>query len=150
MERDLPFQPTLCVAIAPIVDLEEGQRRRLSDYGNSIQIYMGGQLPSDDDNDRDDPYKLASPSRILPIMVPCILVGGDKDEDGMNVFMKLSLLLISLVPLDIVESFHVQCMMSYSNTSPNGDIVTPDLLVVKNADHYQVMYLIITHIKITS
>lgn len=50
---------------------------------------------------------------------------------------------MSLVPLDVVESFHVQCMMSYSNTSPNDDIVTPDLLVVNNADHYQVMSLII-------
>jgi len=97
VERDLPFQPTLCVAIAPIGDLEEGQRRRLSDDGNAIQIYMGGQLPSDNNNDGDDPYKLASPSRILPLMVPCILVGGDKDEDGMNIFIYENVIITHII-----------------------------------------------------
>ena len=48
---------------------------------------------------------------------------------------------ILLVPLDIVETFHVQCMMSYSNTLPNDDITTPDLLVINNADHYKVILL---------
>ena len=70
--------------LAPIGDLEEGQRSRLSDDGDAIQIYLGGNLPSNDENDHKDPYKVASPSRILPLMVPCILVGGGKDDDGIT------------------------------------------------------------------
>jgi alpha-beta hydrolase superfamily lysophospholipase len=32
---------TLCVAVAPIGNLEEGSRRRLSDDGDAIDLYMG-------------------------------------------------------------------------------------------------------------
>ena len=31
----------LCVAVAPIGDLEEGSRRKLSDEGDAINLYMG-------------------------------------------------------------------------------------------------------------
>jgi len=88
-QRELLFRPSLCVAIAPIGDLEEGQKKRLSDDGNAIQIYMGGKLPIDNNNNNnnnnEDPYKLASPSCNLPIMVPTIIVGGENDKDG-NIF----------------------------------------------------------------
>ena len=84
-QRELLFKPSLCVAIAPIGDLEEGQNRRLSDDGDAIQIYMGGKLPIDSCNNNyndKDPYKLASPSCNLPIMVPAVIVGGENDKDG--------------------------------------------------------------------
>ena len=83
----------LLLSLAPIGDLEEGQRCRLSDDGDAIQIYLGGRLPTDDENDPDDPYKLSSPSRLLPLMVPSILVGGGKDEDGNQYYLLQSLLL---------------------------------------------------------
>lgn len=44
-----------------------------------------------------------------------------------------------IVPSQIVQDFHLQCMMAYSNANTNNDITAPDLLIINNADHYQLM-----------
>ena len=46
------------------------------------------------------------------------------------------------MPVDIVEEFHIKSMMAYSNSSKN-DITAPDLLIIKDADHYQVLLLLL-------
>jgi acetyl esterase/lipase len=63
----LKAPPIFCIALAPIGDLEEGQRRRLSDNGDAIFKYMG-ELPKDDP-DQASAYKLSSPHNLLPLQV---------------------------------------------------------------------------------
>jgi dipeptidyl aminopeptidase/acylaminoacyl peptidase len=61
----LSFPPRLCIALAPIGNLVEGHNMRLSDEGDAILKYMGGE-PSDDEKCA---YRQASPHYLLPLSV---------------------------------------------------------------------------------
>jgi hypothetical protein len=52
--RGLPFIPQLCIALAPVGNLEEGYRTRLSDEGTAVEKYIGS--PPDFSNP-NCPYK---------------------------------------------------------------------------------------------
>ena len=41
-QRALPFRPRLCVALAPVGDLNQGYNLKLSDEGDAVPNYMGG------------------------------------------------------------------------------------------------------------
>jgi len=65
--------PTAVVALAPVADLDEADRRSLSD--GAVRELLGG--------DRDtvpERYADASPSRRLPLGVPQLVVHGPSDE----------------------------------------------------------------------
>lgn len=48
----------LCVAVAPIGNLEEGHRRKLSDDGDAISLYMGcSPLEDSDSQNKACPYR---------------------------------------------------------------------------------------------
>jgi len=84
--RNLKFVPNLCVAIAPITDLMEGQKRQLSSDGIAISSYLG----IEHDDISNSLYQEASPSCILPIEVNTIVAIGTKDD---------------IIPCDMIESF---------------------------------------------
>lgn len=62
----LVHKPLLCVALAPIGDLCEGQRRRLSDEGDAIARFVG---VNPDVGVHSDSYGAASPHHLLPLAV---------------------------------------------------------------------------------
>ena len=142
----------LCVAIAPIGDLEAGYQRRLSDEGDAIPNYMQC-APSDR---VDCPYKQASPHRLLPVKTPLLVAVGTADAD---------------VPPDMVAEFYAKVVTcnddssrassgsvsnssSYSGDNTNGTatdstqsqlrtayspFAAVQFLSIPHADHFQVM-----------
>ena len=112
--RSLKFVPFLCVAIAPITDLIEGQNRRLSSDGIAISTYLG--ITPDDITKLS--YHEASPSCILPIEVNTILAIGTKDDT---------------IPCDMVENFSKRCKEN------ENQIANVDVMLIKNADHFTVV-----------
>ena len=112
--RNLKFVPFLCVAIAPVADLIEGQKRRLSSDGTAICSYLG--IKHDDFT--NNIYNEASPSCILPIEVNSILAIGSNDD---------------IIPCDMIETFYKQCK---ENVNQKANI---DLMMIKNADHFTVV-----------
>lgn len=100
----LHFQVALCVAVAPVGDLEAGYHRRLSDEGDAIPNYMKC-VPSDQ---TDCPYKLASPHRLLPMVTPLLIAVGTADAD---------------VPADLVTDFYnsvIACSSGHESESESG------------------------------
>lgn len=71
---DLPV-PALVVALSPVTDLVDGAERRLSDEGDAIQNYMGG-----DPAELHVAYSNASPIARLPTTGPVIAAIGGKDD----------------------------------------------------------------------
>ena len=67
----LPFLPALCVALAPVADLEDAYHRQLSDNGDAAELYMKTPpLYAEDRQLREScPYRLASPKELLPLKV---------------------------------------------------------------------------------
>lgn len=72
------FVPALCVAIAPVTDLETGHEMRLSDEGDAVSNFMGC-LPDSPENVAK--YRSASPWWLLPNQVPMVLAVGADDPD---------------------------------------------------------------------
>jgi acetyl esterase/lipase len=101
----LTFVPSFCLALAPVCDLFEAAKRRLSDEGDAVEKFMQLKLPEDGDGDGDRDgdgdeggrwralaaYAAACPRRQLPLAVPTLLVAGLGDTD---------------VPADYVEAFY--------------------------------------------
>jgi acetyl esterase/lipase len=142
-ERNLGFTPRLCVAIAPVADLEKGQVMGLSSSGRSIADYMKhfpcsspshevtqssccGKVTKEQVNQATPitcqpicQYKLASPSELLPIQVPLLLCVGVNDD---------------VIPKSYVEEF--------KNKVLDGPVLPTEevkFLVIENADHFQVV-----------
>lgn len=147
-EKQLPFKPVLCVSIAPLTDLEECDRRRVSDGGDAIQLYMGHHSCLEirreyelkyhshgDDNSivkgPDIPdscrntcqYKLASPTFSLPIATALLLCVGSNDID---------------VPVDLISDYY----QLYKGVKGEENYWNK-LLVIEGADHYSVSSCII-------
>lgn len=76
---ELSFKPLLCIAIAPIGNLIEGQLRRLSDEGDAIEKYVGESLASLR-HGSPSAYDLASPHRLTPPKVALILSIYDSND----------------------------------------------------------------------
>lgn len=72
------FVPALCVAVAPVTDLETGHELRLSDAGDAVSNFMGC-LPDSPGNMAK--YRSASPWWRLPNQVPMVLAVGADDPD---------------------------------------------------------------------
>ena len=66
--------PDAVVAVAPVADLVEGQRQRLSDDGDAIAQYCGG-MPEE----VPEAYAAASPTARLPNAVPVLVAIGRED-----------------------------------------------------------------------
>lgn len=65
--------------------------------------------------------RLASPSCLLPLVVPSLIVGGDRDY---------------VVPLDLVQDFHSKCVQSLRGAA---GYTAPRFLFVEGADHFQLV-----------
>ena len=65
---ELIFKPLLCIAIAPVGNLIEGQLRRLSDEGDAIEKYVGESVLSMRQG-FPSAYELASPHCLMPLKV---------------------------------------------------------------------------------
>ena len=123
VDRPMSFKPKVCVAVAPVGDLVSAQNRRLSTSGNAVQAYLNGSLPGDEADVKGNIYSMASPSSLLPLIVPSIIVAGSDDAD---------------VPMDYVQQVYdtVTSHHSYTESSNNAAV---SLLVAKDTDHYQLM-----------
>jgi acetyl esterase/lipase len=90
----LPFRPAMCVGIAPVANLIQGYQLRylphpsptpltsdrLSDEGDAVENFM--KIPFDPENSVSvAAYHSACPSKLLPLLVPTILVTGTNDTD---------------------------------------------------------------------
>jgi acetyl esterase/lipase len=117
----LAFVPLVCVAVAPVGDLEAGHRRRLSDEGDAIYNYMGQVEPAADDAATSCPYRRASPHRLLPMATPLLVVAGTADVD---------------VPADVVTEFYDQVLASEASVASSASTA---LLVLPGADHFDVV-----------
>jgi acetyl esterase/lipase len=115
----LEFKPALCVALSPVADLVAGAERGLSDDGNAIQQYMGGKQPSE----APDEYQAASPSFLLPLRCPTLIVSGTKDAD---------------VPPDTVAGFYNKCVAAESTSGDSGAAMV-SLVSLPDTDHYQMV-----------
>lgn len=134
-DRALGFIPKLCIAVAPVCNLVEGQCLGLSTGGRAIADYMR-HLPCS-----IDPrvfkslelageslkrgckgacqYELASPSSLLPVDVPLILCVGKEDN---------------IIPMDYVERFYEAC-----KTSMKAEYIDRDIeFLAVDSDHFQV------------
>lgn len=146
--KRIKFTPQLCVAIAPIPDLEEGHRLKLSDEGTAIFNYMGGKEPTPSSSSPPPPgvfnfnstasgpvcpWSLASPSKQLPLCSKKLfLVVGSEDKD---------------VPPSIVTSFHQKCnevikalpggVGPYARMPPTT--LPARLEVMQGVDHFEVV-----------
>jgi hypothetical protein len=115
----------LVVAIAPVSDLVEGARSRLSDEGDAVQRYLGGD-PLKDGAATLAAQRASPVAACAPCLVPTLVASGQADTD---------------VPPAIAlrYGFHVE---------PDGsvcvvcDTAVPDALVthlaIYGADHYSV------------
>lgn len=113
--KRITWKPRLCVALAPIGNLCEGQRWRLSDEGDAIINYMMGALPSSAGEEAlDSTYRQASPHYLLPIEVPIVVATGLRDSD---------------VPADLVRDF-------VSSLGVGSDVKA---LEFEDADHYDII-----------
>ena len=115
----------LCIPIAPIGDLIEGYKKKLSDEGDAIQKYMG----CDPSESELCPYLQASPAAILPIHgcegILIITAEGDKD-----------------VPINIVQDFCDNASESAKRYNQSIDtksqVCRPELLKFGvDCDHYK-------------
>jgi acetyl esterase/lipase len=112
----LNFIPILCLALAPVGDLEDGYKRKLSDSGEAIPNYMGKISPTGLDG---CPYLLASPTRLLPLITPTLLVAG-RDDD--------------CIPLDYIEN-----IFSIATSIEGNNFPLPQLLIVDDAEHFKIV-----------
>ena len=112
LQHKLSFSPILCVAIAPIGNLEAAFLKRLGDEGDVIERFIGC-TPNDDVGKL---YDEACPSRLLPLTTNCLLISGENDVD---------------VPSELVKDFFnaVECERSrdnhdMNNIHNNDDVIT--------------------------
>ena len=70
----LTFKPLLCIALAPIGNLIEGQLQRLSDEGDAIEKYVGESLSSMTESS-SSAYVRASPHCLMPPKVLSLVLG---------------------------------------------------------------------------
>eukprot|EP01031_Cornospumella_fuschlensis_P027236 gene27236-32905_t len=129
----LPFLPRLCVALAPLGDLEDAYRLGVSDEGDAVQNYMKA-APSYTTSassaqegrslQRDCPYALASPKELLPMKVRTLVVVGERDVD---------------VPPAHVHQFfsHMQRVHEAQGGAAAADLV--HLLALEDCDHFQMV-----------
>jgi len=115
----LPFTPKLCVAVAPIGDLAAGHRQGLSSDGKAVYNYMGcaPQPPINGTVNPQCAYSLASPSNLIPLPCNLLTVAGTSDY---------------IVPLNLIESFHTQCVEVSSPSSI-------EIIKLKGSDHFQLV-----------
>lgn len=86
----LPFKPLMCVAIAPVANMIEAYRLRLSDEGDAVENFM--KMPFDSSSEESIKlYYSACPTKLLPLLIPTILVTGTSDTD---------------VPSHLIEDFY--------------------------------------------
>lgn len=83
-------RPRLVVALAPVADLAEAHRRRLS--GDAAVELLGATLA-----EAPDRYRQASPAALLPLGVPSLIVHGTHDR---------------AVPYDLSVAFHAAARRS--------------------------------------
>eukprot|EP00960_Hanusia_phi_P029875 748233-Hanusia_phi.AAC.4 len=115
-EQELHVNVRLIVAVAPVTDLEEGYRRRLSDEGDAIELYMKC-TPETAESLRE--YQKASPICLLPVKRNVLLVLGTGDKD---------------VPPDMVEKYYHKAMFERQASN-----LTVEILKIPGADHYDVL-----------
>eukprot|EP01031_Cornospumella_fuschlensis_P028158 gene28158-34000_t len=129
----LPFLPRLCVALAPLGDLEDAYRLGVSDEGDAVQNYMKATpsySPSASSAQEgrslqpDCPYALASPKELLPMKVRTLVVVGERDVD---------------VPPAHVHQFfsHMQRVHEAQGGAAAADLV--HLLALEDCDHFQMV-----------
>lgn len=106
--------PDLVVAIAPIVDLVAAAHARLSDEGDAVQRYLGGD-PEQDDAARLDALQASPVEACVPCRVATLLVAGGADVD---------------VPASHVMRF------AHMHTQPNSPVYPMD---IADADHYSLV-----------
>ena len=111
-DRNLPFAPKLCVALAPVGDLAEGYRCRLSDDGRVVEIYMKGS-PIERKSYDDD----ASPSCQLPVCCELLLVSGERIRSFLMHILLDSIKLFLLV-LQVTRFTSCLCPMTIISQSP--------------------------------
>jgi pimeloyl-ACP methyl ester carboxylesterase len=72
--------PDLVVAIAPVSDLVEACRARLSDDGDAVQNYLGGD-PAGNERAALAAARASPVAACMPCAVPTLVVSGRKDTD---------------------------------------------------------------------
>jgi len=90
--QDLAIKPTTIVSVAPVADMIEGYRQKLSDEGDAVEIFMNGLTPDTEEGLRE--YKKASPAHLLPFSTPLILAIGSEDmavppQMGLDYYQKV-------------------------------------------------------------
>lgn len=142
----------MCIALAPIGDLEEGYRRSLGTDGKAVHNYLGcpplkvddafsssSARGSEDQPKYQCPYESASPHRLLPLRVPTLLVSGTNDD---------------IVLPDLVAAFYAQAIAARNHAVAKGSsivnevgaheyevdaVATIQLLELSNCDHFQMV-----------
>jgi len=109
------LSPALIVSVAPIADLPEAHRRKLSDDGTAVCRYMKG-VPEGETGHR---YQEASPYGLLPCKIPLLLVAGTRD---------------TIVPLDMIYRYFVKA------SNPGGNDGNFHELLVLAADHFDLVH----------
>lgn len=105
--------PDLVVAIAPVCDLVEAARARLSDEGDAVQRYLGGD-PAQDAAAMHAARQASPVDACIPCLVTTLLVTGSLDVD---------------VPSELV--------LRYARADTEADAkVIP--MVIADGDHYSV------------
>jgi pimeloyl-ACP methyl ester carboxylesterase len=111
--------PHLVVAIAPVSDLVEACRTRLSDEGDAVQKYLGGDPLSD--SDAELAASRASPiTACLPAAVPTLVASGGRDTD---------------VPAEIALRYGAVAAGSEASAEPGPAVIQ---MALDDADHYSV------------
>ncbi|EKX54313.1 hypothetical protein GUITHDRAFT_132065 [Guillardia theta CCMP2712] len=115
-EQELRVNVRLIVAVAPVTDLEDGYRRRLSDEGDAIELYMKC-TPDTAEGLRE--YSKASPIRLLPARRNILLVVGSEDRD---------------VPADMIEKYYQKA----AKEKQDSDLLL-QIVKIPEADHYDIL-----------
>lgn len=116
------LQPGKVVAVAPVADLHLAAQLRLSDDGDAVQTYLGGES-----NDKEVQYMRACPTcraeELARYAGSIAIVAGTCDDD---------------VPLRVVDSLRER-LIRFRNETTAGDIVDLKLVNVPEANHYDLM-----------
>lgn len=116
------LRPSKIIAVAPVADLHLAAELRLSDDGDAVQTYMGGESES-----REAQYQCACPTRRAGDLAKypgfIAIVAGECDED---------------VPLRVVDSLRERLIM-FQNESMDGGLVDLKSVNVPGANHYDMM-----------
>lgn len=99
------------VALAPVADLARGHEMKISDEGDAVELYMKC-TPAE----APEAYARASPSALLPVKFPLLVVFGSEDKD---------------VPPDLVRGYADAALKA----SP--DLVS--VLEVPGSDHFDIV-----------